>query len=709
MNIANNVIQLQMAQDPLSLPAIQQNFMFNFGISAEVDQTTPQVAYAVAGEIQKQTANRHPLRVYMFNFLSTDGYMNNEFRELVRITTCRIWMGLRNQEFQGSTQALQAVVPACVKLFASALASQEPGLADYLTDEMINVIIPRNTAAWNEIVGMVEGTIPFQPLNAYAQNTNAPAIAGAIGRGGAFGGVSHVHNTLGGGAALGGAIASGAFSTAVNESRGGISGNTAKPGEVTNRYRQKLLEQQGVLTGSMQEALVSAAQTAETTAANLSSQLRNGGFSRNRPTALGGAAAPVAQSVVRKELINKTADELAAQAGVEVVRENPAAKAIFVYNGDDGKEYDVVAEVPEANITDWRGSNAQRFHPAWCKRTAYVRYFRLRTGQLIATLCKYTESELEITMNYDLHEIDPRKGKPSADVKPKPIPEEAKVLYADAKSVSVHIARAPNWTFDQTVDAAIQSAHMDAESVLAGNDTYIKNSVVNTPVVYQTTGEAHHDLDLLDKISNSKTFIQAAELVTKLISDTARNTLRRWLTSAVNRAVLNQLGDTDLLFTDFLEDAAAIITEVEVNGGSLAVKAMTDAQERIIRSCVSASLGSSEKMTAYSEGLFTGTEEQVKALAERTVFLHRSYGASWVRFSSSEMAIGVPVNGAAIIAQSVYASLHAIVRAMFTDAGGVATNNFENLLITRDGKVFSVNYSMYDKESVNIANYIQVA
>ena len=174
MNIGNNINVLQPVQEPLNLRAIQQNFYFSFNWGGDIDNATPPVAIAVAQEIQNTLSSGHPLRVYMFNFLSADAYTNPEFREIVRVIMGRIVLGVRNQEFPNLQTAMQTVIPAGVKFAASYLASQEAAMVDYLDNETISRVVPINAQMWLDMTGMVDGTTPYQPLSNFQQmNTNS--------------------------------------------------------------------------------------------------------------------------------------------------------------------------------------------------------------------------------------------------------------------------------------------------------------------------------------------------------------------------------------------------------------------------------------------------------------------------------------------------------------------------------------------------------
>lgn len=703
MNIGNNINQMTLAQEPFNLRSIQQNFQISFGIAPDVDQVTPTIAMACAQEIQNTLQSRHPLRIYMFNFLSVDGYLNNEFQSIVRTTVLRLVLALRNGEFQTLQQAVPAVIPACMKFAASYLASQEPAMIDYLDTETINRVVPANAQLWLDICAMCDGTIPFQPLNAYVNHQNTTAIAGAIGRGQALNANHGTARTLGGGVLGGDMSTSGAFATGVRNARGGNEGNTVNPGSVTsNRFQKKLQELKGALPGAMQTAMNEAANN--TTPRRSVDML----FGTRQQQA---KAPATQQQTVAEEVLEEVFEHT---NPVVVVESSPAPTATpaFVYTGDDGVDYGVMEEVSGINENMWRGSAAQRFHPAWCRRTHYIRYFRLQNNKLLAVPTKYSDEELEIAMNYDAHAVDPRMGKPDPRIAPTPVKEPAKVLYAEAKNISINVVRAENWAFEQTVEAAMQSTLLDAESTMTHNDALSKNHLVNTPVVYPDVVSAHKDLETIGKISAATTFVEAASLLNELTSDVARETLNQWLTKRLNRALSAEMGVTSIMFTNFLEDAGNVLPDLRQDAASdtsevteLMVDTLAAMQNHLIKTTVNAFSAASDEMQDYVASLFIGTEEQVEALAGRTLFLQRGVTVTWVKFTAEEMSIGVPTNGSAVVAESVYASLHAIIKAVLKDGADDTSGNYENILMTRDGKKFGIQVNAMAKQTMLISRY----
>lgn len=694
MNIGNTQNVLLPAQEPLNLRAIQNNFYFNFNWGPEIDNVTPTLAMAVASEIQNTLSSGHPLRVYMFNFLSADAYANPEFRDIVRVILGRAVMGVRQQEFGNFQQAVQTLVPAGVKFAASYLASQEPAMADYLDNETINRIVPINAQMWVDMTGMVEGTTPFQPLSNFQQPNSNSAIGNLIGRGTQMGETvlgSHLGEV------------SGAFSTSVRNAQGGTEGNTVNPGGRVNRFRQQLQQKQAAMAGSLQTAMVDAAARQEQqqqprsgTAAILGPRTANRGFAQIQKSAEATAAQPELETAIAEAQVQQPAP---APAPAPVER-----KPLFMYPCDDGKERAVIEEVVgDYNENSWKSSPAQRFHPAWCRRTHFVRYFRLANKWVVAIPTKYTPEQLAIAMDYDAHEIDPRMGKPAPTAIAKPPREEAKVLYAEKNEIRFVIKRLDNWSLQESVETAIQSAVLDAECVGQDSDAVIKNSAVNTPVVYENTLEAMKDLEVIEKISNSHSFEEAAKLIGQIANPFARDTINKWMTARINRMVSCELG-VPVSFTNFEEDGENIIKELTNDLGSN-IEALIARQHQIINGTVSAVLGANDSMFDYVENLFTGTNEERAALAERTIFLTRDVSVTWVKFNSTELSIGQPAFGSAVVAETLFPALHGILAATLKEKASGAGYYFDNILISRDGKKFRIHSSLLGGSAMMISNY----
>lgn len=699
MNIGNNINVLQPVQEPLNLRAIQQNFYFSFNWGGDIDNATPPVAIAVAQEIQNTLSSGHPLRVYMFNFLSADAYTNPEFREIVRVIMGRIVLGVRNQEFPNLQTAMQTVIPAGVKFAASYLASQEAAMVDYLDNETISRVVPINAQMWLDMTGMVDGTTPYQPLSNFQQMNTNSAIGNLIGRGTQMGASDGFGATAG--------ETSGAFSTAVRSSQGGTEGNTVNPGGRVNRFRRQLQEKQSAMAGALQTAMVDAAAKQEQ-GGNVpawqraaGSRLAGRGIPQQQPAQTTVAAQAVEAAVAEAE-VNQPAPA-PAPAPAEAPVQQPK-QALFAMRGDDGKDHRVMEEILTGmNENVWKGNPAQRFHPAWCRRTHFIRYFRLENNWIVAVPTKYTEEQLAIAMNYDAHEIDPRLGKPAQNVPAKPPKEEAKVLYANKDQIRFVVKRLDNWSMQESVDTAIQSAVLDAECVASDADAVIKNAAVNTPLIYEDVLGAMKDLEVIEKISKSQTFKEAAELISTLGNPVARETINKWMTVRVNRMVACELG-VPVSFTNFEEDGKNILVDLADDLGAN-IDALAGRQHSIISGVVTGVLAANENMSDYVENLFTGTPEERLALAERTIFLTRDVSVTWVKFNSTEMSVGIPNFGSGIVAETLYPALHGIMAASLKEKAPGAAAYFENILITRDNKRFRIHESLLGGSAMMISNY----
>jgi hypothetical protein len=566
-------------------------------------------------------------------------------------------------------------------------------MADYLDNETISRVVPINAQMWVDLTGMVDGTTPYQPLSNFQQQNTNSAIGNLIGRGTQMGANDGFGSTAG--------ETSGAFSTAVRNSQGGTEGNTVNPGGRVNRFRRQLQEKQQAMAGSLQTAMVDAASKQEQ-GGNVPAWQRAAG-SRVAGRGIPQQATQTTQPSVAEQAVE------AAVAEAQVTQPAPAPapaqrQALFAMTGDDGKDYKVMEEITTGmDENTWKGSPAQRFHPAWCRRTHFIRYFRLENNWPVAIPTKYTEDQLAIAMNYDAHEIDPRLGKPAQTVPVKPPKEEAKILYATKDQIRFVVKRLDNWSMQESVDTAIQSTVLDAECVAKDCDAVIKNAAVNTPLVYEDVLSAMKDLEVIEKINKSQTFKEAAELIGTLGNPVARESINKWMTVRVNRMVACELG-VPVSFTNFEEDGKNIISELTQDLGSN-IDALAARQHSIISGVVTGVLAANETMNDYVENLFTGTNEERVALAERTIFLTRDVSVTWVKFNSTEMSVGIPNFGSGVVAESLYPALHGIMAASLKEKAPGADFYFDNILITRDNKKFRIHESLLGGSAMMISNY----
>jgi hypothetical protein len=661
------------------LNQIGQQFMnWSFGLGQPWDQHTPEIALLTIQEIQNHAGKpgAHPIRIGMFNIISENGFNNAMFQDLVQVVVLRAAMGVAHSEWRNLNMAVTTTIACCVKSFASFLAAgDEAFMAGLQPAEQ--AAARENAEIWNYLVALVQGQANFVAFNDM-QSGGFNAVSGST------------QQALASARGLRGTSA-GAF----NENVGGYEG--AGPGRYNNdagpssgRYGRKLEAMFGKLEGSMQQALQGSGTAGGPPNAPQPYRSR---FANRGMTGQQAAKFDSDVTDFSKSLDQSTTTVQEAPASVLAAEE--AKKSIFTVQMD-GKVVGILREIKDGGAS-WKPSKLQRFHPAWCKRTHACRYFETDQNAVVAILIALTEEQKEIAMNYDAHAIDPSMGKPDPAIPQKPVREEAKALYTDAKSVSVNVVINPNFSAEEDVSGAVRSTRISAEMSETVPDAQVRLSLVNQPVIYATAADAEEDAIMIRAIAGSKDFAEAASYLPKVRSELARKTINTVLVKAVNRAIECEIG-IGVRISDFIEDGPEIIAFLEKNNGALVGEKLRTHQTFLLNANVR--VVPATEMKDYADATLTteGQDELSEAMLKRVLFLQRNVAVAWVNFTDDEMAIGVPPKGPAVIDENSLGALHSIARSVFVDAIGDLAFS-EQYLITKDNVRYRMHRGLLNKEA----------
>jgi hypothetical protein len=172
----------QQQQLPFNPQAPQQQFLNlqlgnapyvpNIQVNPELMQQLPFVCSAAAMNIQ-QSAQMNPLRMFMFNQCSQNGFQNACFNDLTIFIANYIILRMRRNEFNNLMQCIEVTVPESVSLYAALNLNLYPALGNVVDRNVYNAAI-QNFGFFqqvsNEINQMLNGG--NQPLNSY-QNPGA--------------------------------------------------------------------------------------------------------------------------------------------------------------------------------------------------------------------------------------------------------------------------------------------------------------------------------------------------------------------------------------------------------------------------------------------------------------------------------------------------------------------------------------------------------
>lgn len=639
----------------------------NFGLGTPYDNLTTQVAQMTVSEIQNRANSGHPIRMGMFNIISQNAFNNGDFQYLLKVIILRTAYGAQAGEYQQLQVAFQDVIVRTVKACACGMASTDPAFVQSLpADDQTGV--REGNDLWNYLCALADGQASFVAFSQMAMNNQFNNVNDAT------------RNALEAARGIGSNVA-GAFGgqSSMNYDVGNANGNNANPN--VGRYGRRLAAMQGTLEGSMQNALAGAAMP------NLNPPSRPAHQPRFSQAAVNKFDSDVTDF---SKSINEPEQPVAAPTPAPA----PVPETLFTIQLGE-KMYQIVREHKDGGMSLWKPSVAQRFHPAWCKRTHTVRYFETNEGIIVVIAQELTEEQRNIAMDYKAHAVDPTKGQPEPNVPKAPVREEAKVLYSKEVQAKINVTVSEKITMVEDLNGSVRGARMTAEMSSPVPDVYVNKSAINVPLIYEFDTEAHDDKVVIAAIGASKTFAEAAKLMAQLNSPLARATIDKQLTHALNTACACELG-VEVKITSFEEDGAAVIDVVEDAFGALYGEALRQKQGQILYTNVI--VNAANDIPAYAEsllGLDADNEEDAKRL-DKILFLNYNVMSAWTKYTDDELAIGVPAQGAAQIQDNTYGALYKVAKSIFDHVSDTSAY-VEFYLVTKDGVRYRLHRSLISK------------
>lgn len=692
--------QAQVTQvDVYDINQIAGNFNnWNFGIGDLYDRLTPKLCLLTIQEIQTHAQKGHPLRVGMFNMISGDGFNNPMFQDLMYTIIMRMGHGITNNEFRNIDMAAGTVIARAVKSCGCAMASEDPEFMNTMS-AADQAAVRENADVWNYLVALAQGQAQFIPF----------ASMGGTGLSGVS---TSTQTAMQDARALRGATAGGFVE---NYEGNPNSRHNNNGGQAVGRYGRRSEKIHGKLEGSLQESLNEVVGNSTMGGQREDPVPQDTGYKSRlkRPSATAGgtgtttapATNPSFAAAAAKKFDSDVTDFSKTIATAPVAAEAPeVAKSMFTVQLASGM-LEIMRERKEG-FSAWKSSHLQRFHPAYCKRTWTVRYFESREGFVIAILGNLDQQQKEIAMNYDTHAVDPTKGQPDPIVPVRPVREEAKVMYSSADKVQLNITVAKAFGMEEDVTGAIRSARLAAEMSDVVPQALIRMSLVNAPIVYPTAEDAAEDAILLRAISNSKTFIEAAEYLPKVRNEMARQVINKTLVKAINRTTTCEIG-VGVRIGDFIEDGPAIVKFLTDKQGALIGEKMAAYQTTILQANVRVIPATDESMRAYADATLSQENEDTmsETMASRVLFLQHNVCAVWVDFNDDEMAIALPPKGAASIESEALGAVFKIAETVYKEAIGSMTCS-EQYLITKDSVCYNLHRGLINKNTYMISKKI---
>lgn len=643
-------------------------FSLNYGIEPNIDAATPSVAFQVANLVQTEAQRGHPIRVRAFEFLSQNGFSNNEFQNLVGVIVMRIYIGLMNNEWRnGFKEGAQATINNVCKAYAGFLTTQDPQFMKALlsNDPRLNESISRDANLWNYTLALVNNQVAYEP---FVVGNGLPVVPRSATQNTSFSSntVAHV---------AGSAFVHGQqndYQPRVTEESGNNRYQRIREALTAEREQQVQQPQQGGF--GMRSAMAAA-------------QSQQGQWRPINNNVAGGVQ--VGETVVSGSTNTNFQTDFSAQ--IEQAPE-PVRKLATVTLA--GQTVNVVRLLKDGAAL-WKPSLLQPNRPAYCARTHRLAYFETDKGQVLAFLFENPAEQKEINMNYDAHAIDPTMGRPLENKKAKePVREEAKVLYKPAAEIKIEVIVKKEITMSDSKESSIKAALAYARRVDNRDKPVVCSSVVNTAIVLSSEQEANETLKLLQQISECDTLKQAGPLISKIKDPYLAKLINESINKDINDFIKDGLGivgasvsETVDTYSNDLEVALAGIPEA----GVLYSARFAERIPEILRANTRAA--SAETINAYADAVLADGDESEadEELKKRTIFVQRNVNVTCLPFTEDELALVIPENEAVLIDRDYIPVIAMVVDKLNTgDISLTAAMLPDNYVVTSDGKVYSV-------------------
>lgn len=689
-----NMSPIQLATQLYELNASMQPFQIFVGFQdyPQLDQGSPHVAVAVAREVQNHCVpnngqNPNPIRINAFNVISENAYTNDIFAPLVRYVLVRIYMGIRNGEYQEYISAANAAVPYMVRYFSAWLATKNTMVTAGL-EPAIMQNVNRDAMLWERQMQMIAGQLPFEPF----ANQMLNDTLGAFNPLGGYGGNPNDMSNSG-------AFVPGAHAVAAHNQQYRQNANNASPGE--NRFTRQLHERKAMLAGSMQHAMVNAgmagdaydnARWDQALAAQRARSERAGMQGSNLHAAM---QSMEAQPAATAAVANIAA---AAAASLQKIKDEAPKPQEFIFEQlmSDGKKYGVIRMVRYADRQAagvvWQSTAAQRMHPAWDPSCQDLMYFELENGQWAAVI-EEGKDMTEKLFDYAAHAINPNLGFPEPEVPVAPATPEAKVEFAAAKAPrNINIAVTGRISQELDEESLITAAARKVKGMEVTPEAYLNQGNVIELVTFESADKMMLDLEAANSLVVASNFQSAIGMLPGIENEKLRNLIDEKLTKATNDWLANQAGMPAISIDKFSEDAAEL--EGYLRGPDIDYALMADKLKSSMQTIV-ASAYKALNAVPFKDVLESvyGAEYTDERL-ERSMVVMTNSCALWLNRDEQSLNVQVPVDQPCAVNKKHLPYLHAIALCAFGETDKALASKVSHItLVLADGKRYILSES----------------
>lgn len=701
----------QIMSQPLPVNIGQPPFVPLVNVPQNIQQFVPLIMSVIVMEIQTKM-QQNPLRVFMFNWYSRNGYNNPEMTELLEICCNSVLISLMYGQETDPTVATFNKVPNIVTMMAGAQIKPFPALLQTLTQDQAQAAANGASAleqVVREIMQRFGGQQQFQqPQQQFQQPGQQFANFGAYGgqqfqpQGGPRSVTMAATNTGN----------SGLFTQSQYQPAAQPVYN-APPTPGNDRFSKQLQEQlerqRKEQQAQFQQPQPSGApvfnNTSPTTSHRTVADLLGQNAGGEKSGYLAQPFQPAnhaAEPAVMEEFTAKPASaakmpetqphEFFQGVGQQSQYQQPVQQPVVSEAAvtAETSSVDAVAIYPVDQVPSkvtWRRSDRQPYHPAWNPRKQKLMYAVINDGSVLAVVTDIHESEKDM-MEYEKHVI----GTIPTDAPIETGPTEQAIVDHVLKPEDVKIEFADKATLFDSERSAYLHTRMQVtlSKKLDDVDAYTIPGVTTTPLICDSAAGANAYREVLTKVRDARNFSEVIKIINGLTTTKElqlRTFVNDMFTEELNSVLALELGLAGCYIDDFAEDAESLGAVLHRAYGEAISIALKGYELKVIERCIVTM--SEEESVDYSRMMLEDMEGY-ESWGGEIAYASSICAYTYINSYAHELNIAGKKDATLLVTEEANLKLHTIIEKVLEHAEQ-SDNNYRRLyLITRDGIRFEI-------------------
>lgn len=616
----------------------------------------PFISSLLINEIQTAVqVNPNNLRIFMFNQMSRQYYNNQDYAELLQLTTN--WVLLHVMRANGNvdpSQVAQQLVPQICQMRAAANCAAYQPLLGYI-DQSMQLEAQNGFRAFQQTVSEV---------SRFIQQLTRPQQPQSFGMGmqSGFGG--------GGGNPGMGGSSTGLFSSNQQAQPTTTGTRFDNSGGGNNPYEQQLREMrtggqkqpQGGFGGVLNQGVQPRQSNTAAVVEEFGSGIPNRGF----------GAAP-AQPTTGNWSAAKTPDQ--------------------------GEKIEATVLTGEVK---WKRSNQQPYHPAWNPKTQTIVYVEAN-GDVLAVPTQKPHNAMNEPLDYDRHSIG--RVPQGAPIIPKSTSLEDAIVSRELDPAApIDLVTNETITLDTHEVSAAISAGLEAFAkgvTRRDHAAYRSLRFIAEPLYFQSDEIAEKVVKKLTEISESRTLRRVQEILQRMDSPEELGVqirLDRILTREVNDALAMNLGIV-MRIDSFMVDYGDIDGYLRSKHGNRLADVLREHEIDMLTRAIEVFDG--PEATAYANNLLEEIPEDQR-VPGRILFLVKRVTFTHLSESAHELNLALKGSTASLLTEAGHPALYKLAQELFDNATIKENSYARHYFITTDGVKLCVDRGWLNKDATLI-------